>query len=126
MSFPVIEQYKQKYPEHANLLDEFESYFNRKYFPLLFRLWHELSKGVLIFIFQKNVQGKISFDFYTSFIKKFDRNIDQITHLKILKECLANVERILDITQPSRQSGSLKNTRKRMPSPTRPRTSSPP
>lgn len=37
------------------------------------------------------MKGKLSFDFYTDFVKKFDRNIDQISHLKILKESLANV-----------------------------------
>lgn len=35
----------------------------------------------------------MTFDFYTDFVKRFDRNIDQITHLKILKECLVNVAR---------------------------------
>ena len=38
------------------------------------------------------MHGKVGFDFYTDFVKKFDRNIDQITHLKILNECLANVK----------------------------------
>jgi hypothetical protein len=37
------------------------------------------------------VKGKLSFNFYTDFVKKFDRSIDRISHLKILKECLANV-----------------------------------
>lgn len=31
-------------------------------------------------------------DFYTQFAKKFSRNIDQINHLKIIKESLSNVE----------------------------------
>jgi hypothetical protein len=40
---------------------------------------------ILKFIFQNDVKGKLSFNFYTDFVKKFDRNIDQINHLKILK-----------------------------------------
>ena len=35
------------------------------------------------------MKGKLSFNFYTDFVKKFDKNIDQISHLKILKLCLA-------------------------------------
>lgn len=31
MPFQILDQYKQKYPEHANLLNEFDTYYNRKY-----------------------------------------------------------------------------------------------
>lgn len=62
------------------------------------------------------MKGKLSFNFYTDFVKKFDRNIDQINHLKILKECLANVPGTLSFTQPKPLFLSCKTSKKRKPS----------
>lgn len=69
---------------------------------------------ILKFVFQNDVKGKLSFNFYTDFVKKFDRNIDQINHLKILKECLVNVPGRYDVMQLKMPSLSWKTLKRRM------------
>lgn len=50
-----------------------------------FRLWNQLSLAILNFLFDSKVKGKVEFDFYTDFVKKFQKNIDQIKLLKIIR-----------------------------------------
>jgi hypothetical protein len=85
MSFPILEQCKIQFPNHSKEIEGFSEYYSKKYKSIVGRLWHELSVGILKFIFSNDVKGKLPFNFYTDFVKKFDRSIDQISHLKIFK-----------------------------------------
>lgn len=49
------------------------------------RLWNELSIAILSFLFNPQIKGRVQFDFYTDFVKKFQKNIDPIKLLKIIK-----------------------------------------
>lgn len=49
------------------------------------RLWNELSIAILSFLFNPQIKGKVGFDFYTEFVKKFQKKIDPIKLLKIIK-----------------------------------------
>jgi len=57
----------------------------------IIRLWNELSMAILNFLFHVQIKGKVEFDFYTDFVKKFQKNIDQIKLLKIIKEVITNL-----------------------------------
>jgi len=47
--------------------------------------------AILNFLFHVQIKGKVEFDFYTDFVKKFQKNIDQIKLLKIIKEVITNL-----------------------------------
>jgi len=46
---------------------------------------------ILKFIFHPKVKGKVTFEFYTDFVKRFQTNIDAINLLKIVKESINNL-----------------------------------
>lgn len=58
---------------------------------ILKRLWNELSIAILKFLLTPEVKGGVSFDFYTEFVKRFQKNIDQIKLLKIIKEVITSL-----------------------------------
>ncbi len=41
--------------------------------------------AILSFLFNPQIKGRVEFDFYTEFVKKFQKKIDQIKLLKIIK-----------------------------------------
>ncbi len=41
--------------------------------------------AILSFLFNHQIKGRVGFDFYTDFVKRFQKNIDQIKLLKIIK-----------------------------------------
>ncbi len=47
--------------------------------------------AILTFLFNPQIKGKVGFDFYTEFVKKFQKNIDQIKLLKIIKEVITSL-----------------------------------
>lgn len=61
---------------------------------MIVRLWNELTIEVLEFIYHPEVKGKVTFGFYSEFVKRFQKNIDQINLLKIVRESLASLSSI--------------------------------
>jgi len=45
----------------------------------------------LEFVYHPTVKGKVTFAFYTDFVKRFQKNIDQINLLKIIRESVASL-----------------------------------
>lgn len=41
--------------------------------------------AILEFLFHPQIKGKVGFDFYTDFVRRFQKNIDQVKLLKIIK-----------------------------------------
>ena len=44
--------------------------------------------AILSFLYSAQIKGKVGFDFYLEFVKKFQKNIDPIKLLKIIKEVI--------------------------------------
>jgi hypothetical protein len=89
-----------------------------------FRLWNELTIAVLEFIYHPSVKGNLTFAFYTDFVKRFQKNIDQINLLKIIRETLASLSSAFLPIQIRKHSSSSKNSHKKKHPPTRRRPSS--
>jgi hypothetical protein len=47
--------------------------------------------AILSFLFSSQIKGKVGFDFYLDFVRKFQKNIDPIKLLKIIKEVIVNM-----------------------------------
>lgn len=84
MSFPILQEYQQRFPQLAALLGTLPTLYAKK-------LWNELTIAVLEFIYHPSVKGNLTFGFYADFVKRFQKNIDQINLLKIVRESLASL-----------------------------------
>ena len=60
----------------------------------LSRLWNELTISCLKFVFHHSAKGKITFAFYSDFVKRFQKSIDQINLLKLIRESLVSLSSI--------------------------------
>lgn len=89
----------------------------------LCRLWNELTIAVMQFIYHPQVKGRITFQFYNDFVRFFQKNIDQINLLKIVKECIVKLSSILLTMQRRRLWSFLSSLRRRRHLPKRPRSS---
>jgi hypothetical protein len=89
-----------------------------------YRLWNELTIAVLEFIYHPSVKGNLTFAFYTDFVKRFQKSIDQINLLKIIREALASLSSTFPSIQKRKLSSSSKNSHKRKHPPMRQRPSS--
>lgn len=47
--------------------------------------------AILKFLMSHDVKGRVGFDFYAEFVKRFQKNIDQIKLLKIIKEVIVSL-----------------------------------
>jgi hypothetical protein len=47
--------------------------------------------AILKFLMSPEVKGRVGFDFYTEFVKRFQKSIDQIKLLKIIKEVIVSL-----------------------------------
>lgn len=78
MSFPILVEYESRFPDCTAILRSLPNLYQKK-------LWNELTVACLSFVFHPSVKGKVTFDFYEDFVKKFQRNIDQTNFWKLVR-----------------------------------------
>jgi hypothetical protein len=63
-------------------------------------------------VFHPTAKGKITFAFYSDFVKRFQKNIDQINLFKLIRESLVSLSSIASLMQLPKSWSSWPDVRK--------------
>lgn len=72
------------FPDCADIIKSLPNLYNKK-------LWNELTVACLQLVFHHSAKGKITFAFYSDFVKRFQKNIDQINLIKLIRESIISL-----------------------------------